>query len=75
MTRGAPRMYFDEDWKTRLPKWRDLSRDEWLSQCEEAKQSEEMGEESLRQYYNKELEYAEGIKHWDSKLITPQLCL
>ena len=27
-----------------------------------------MGEESLRQYYNKELEYAEGIKHWDLKI-------
>ena len=30
-----------------------------------------MGEESPRQHYNRELEYAEGIKYWDSKLIIP----
>ena len=68
MTSGVPSMYFEEDWKTRHQNWRDRSRNEWLRQCEECKQSEDMGDESLRHYYNRELEYAEGIKYWDLKI-------
>jgi len=68
MTSGVPSMYFNENWQTRHQKWRNKSKDEWLRQCIECKQSEDEGQESLRQHYNEQLKYAEGLKYWDLKI-------
>lgn len=68
MTKGVPSMYWEEDWRTRHNEWRDRQKEEWLRYCEECEQSEEMGDKSLRQYYNAELEHAEGLKFWDLKI-------
>lgn len=67
-TKGVPSVYFNEDWQTRHNEWYEQSKNEWLPNCLECKQSEDAGEYSLRHKYNRELQYAEGIKHWDLKI-------
>ena len=68
LTDGVPSMRFEDDWKARHLTWAEQSKTSWLDNCLECKQSEDAGEHSLREYYNAELEYAEGTKYWDLKI-------
>lgn len=65
---GVPNIKFNEDWQTRHTAWHEQSIDSWVPNCRACKTDEESGQKSLRQIYNKELQYAEGIALWDLKI-------
>ena len=67
-TNGVPNIPFDGDWQQRHAKWDELQEKEWLPNCKECKQSEDMGQGSLRQHYNKQFKSDTGIVHWDLKI-------
>lgn len=64
----VPTVRYDEDWTTRHNAWHEQSLTEWLPNCRACKTDEEAGQRSLRQIYNAEFEYAQGIALWDLKI-------
>ena len=65
---GTDSLRYEDNWYDRHLEWGKQSETAWLPQCEECKQSEDMGRESLRTEINEKLKYAEGIQYWDLKI-------
>ena len=65
---NVPHIRYNEDWQTRHNEWYEQSLNEWLPNCRQCHDQERSGQHSMRTRYNKEFEYAEGIKLWDLKI-------
>lgn len=67
-SRDEPSVNYSEDWATRHSEWNTAMKQEWLPQCFECKQSEDLGRGSLRTLSNQRLQNAQGIEYWDLKI-------
>lgn len=60
---------FDDDWQTYHHELGKQNEADWLDNCKECKQSEDLGRGSLRTYYNSFIEEdVPGIQYWDLKI-------
>lgn len=67
-TSGEPTVKFDENWRSYFEQFDQQMQTGWIKNCAECEQSEKLGRNSLRHYYNNILEDTNHLQYWDLKI-------